>query len=165
MGPGSIAADIAGRSLGFGPRLAQASAESPELFDEFLRLACLTYAGDDPPRWARARDTLEANPQIATAHAVAAVGAVPAARELLARDPSQARAQGGPHQAPRSGVHGNLEMIRLLLEHCADPNTRDRSYDATPAGWAEHHNQTEAQDYLAALEDRSGSSRNGRLKA
>jgi hypothetical protein len=35
------------------------------------------------------------------------------------------------------------------------PHVRDRSFDATPAGWAEHHNQTEAEAHLAALEDRS----------
>jgi hypothetical protein len=46
-------------------------------------------------------------------------------------------------------------MIRLLLEHGADPNLRDTGYDATPRGWAEHHDQTEAERYLAALEDRS----------
>jgi ankyrin repeat protein len=38
-----------------------------------------------------------------------------------------------------AAMRGNLEMIRLLLEHGADPNARDCSYDATPAGWAEHH--------------------------
>ena len=43
-------------------------------------------------------------------------------------------------------------MIELLLARGADPNLRDNSYDATPAGWAEHFNQMEAQRYLAALE-------------
>ena len=43
-------------------------------------------------------------------------------------------------------------MIRLLLEHGADPNIRDTGYDATPAGWAEHHDQPEAHLLLAALE-------------
>jgi hypothetical protein len=47
-----------------------------------------------------------------------------------------------------------MPVIRLLLEHGADPSVHDTGYDATPAGWAEHHRQTEAQQYLAALEDR-----------
>ncbi len=51
-----------------------------------------------------------------------------------------------------AAMRGNLEIIRLLIEHGADPNTRDRSYDATPAGWAEHHGETDAKEYLAGLE-------------
>ena len=43
-------------------------------------------------------------------------------------------------------------MIRLLLDHGADPNIHDTGYDATPAGWAEHHGQREAQQLLEALE-------------
>jgi ankyrin repeat protein len=51
-----------------------------------------------------------------------------------------------------AAMRGNLEIIRLLVAHGADPNLRDRGYQATPAGWAEHHGQTAAQKYLAALE-------------
>jgi ketosteroid isomerase-like protein len=43
-------------------------------------------------------------------------------------------------------------VIGLLLDHGADPNMRDTGYDATPAGWAEHHGQREAQELLEALE-------------
>jgi hypothetical protein len=46
-------------------------------------------------------------------------------------------------------------MLELLLDHGADPNVHDTAYDATPAGWAEHHGQTEAQQFLASLEDGS----------
>jgi len=53
-----------------------------------------------------------------------------------------------------AAMRGNVEVIRLLLEHGADPNVRDVGYKATPAGWAEHHHQTEAEQYLGALEDR-----------
>ena len=52
-----------------------------------------------------------------------------------------------------AAVHGNLEMIELLLAHGTDPNLRDKSYNSTPAGWAEHFGQTEAQKYLAAREE------------
>jgi ankyrin repeat protein len=47
---------------------------------------------------------------------------------------------------------GNMAVIRLLLEHGADPNVRDSGYDATPAGWAEHFGRAEAQAYLRARE-------------
>jgi hypothetical protein len=52
-----------------------------------------------------------------------------------------------------AAMRGDLPMIRLLLDHGADPNLRDTGYDATPSGWAEHHGQREAQELLAALED------------
>jgi hypothetical protein len=51
-----------------------------------------------------------------------------------------------------AAANGSLEMIELLLEHGADPNLRDGSYQSTPAGWAEHFGHQEAQRYLAARE-------------
>lgn len=53
-----------------------------------------------------------------------------------------------------AAMRGNQEMIRLLLEHGADPNVRDVGHKATAAGWAEHFGQTEAEELLAPLEDR-----------
>jgi ankyrin repeat protein len=61
-----------------------------------------------------------------------------------------ARSQTAPlHEA---AMRGSLPVIRLLLDHGADPNVHDSGYDATPAGWAEHHGQREAQRLLEALE-------------
>ena len=61
-----------------------------------------------------------------------------------------ARSRTAPlHEA---AMRGNVPVIRLLLDHGADPNLHDTGYDATPAGWAEHHEQHEAQQLLEALE-------------
>ena len=59
-----------------------------------------------------------------------------------------------PRTAPlhEAAMRGNVAVIRLLLEHGADPDVRDTAYHATPAGWAEHHGQHEACQLLAALE-------------
>jgi ankyrin repeat protein len=106
------------------------------LVDRFLRLACLTYAGDGPERRQEARELLTAQPELARAsiHTIAAVGDGAAAAELLARDRSQARLRGGPHgwepllYAAYSRLDSTepgcstLEVARLLLDHGADPN-------------------------------------------
>jgi ankyrin repeat protein/ketosteroid isomerase-like protein len=61
-----------------------------------------------------------------------------------------ARSRTAPlHEA---AMRGNLLVIKLLLDHGADPNIHDSGYDATPAGWAEHHGQHDAQKLLEALE-------------
>jgi ankyrin repeat protein len=51
-----------------------------------------------------------------------------------------------------AAARGDLEVIRLLVAHGADVNARDAGYDATPAGWAEHHGQDAAYAYLRGLE-------------
>jgi ketosteroid isomerase-like protein len=61
-----------------------------------------------------------------------------------------ARSRTAPlHEA---AMRGNLPVIQLLLDHGADPNSLDTGYHATPAGWAEHHGQREAQQLLEAVE-------------
>ena len=58
-----------------------------------------------------------------------------------------------PRTAPlhEAAMRGSVRVIELLLEHGADPSLRDTGYDATPAGWAEHHGQREARQLLEAL--------------
>jgi hypothetical protein len=104
--------------------------------EEFLRLACLTYGGDNAVRRERAHELLAAHPDIATAsiHTMAAVGDVTAAAALLADDPAQASTPGGPHdwepllylaysRLDRTAAsHSTLEVARLLLASGADPN-------------------------------------------
>lgn len=53
------------------------------------------------------------------------------------------------HQA---AFDGNLELVKLLIELGADPTIEDRSYHATPLGWAEHKNQQEVVGYLTAFQ-------------
>lgn len=104
--------------------------------DEFLRLACLRYGGDRPQDRDLARDMLTAHPELASAdiHTMAAVGDIAAARELLARDPTAASREGGPHRwepllyACYSRLNrdhpgdSTVEVARLLLQHGADPD-------------------------------------------
>jgi ankyrin repeat protein len=104
--------------------------------EEFLALACLRYAGDEPGRWARAREVLRAHPGIAhgNAHVAAAVADTDALRRALASDPGAARRDGGPFQwtpllylaYARHDLQVSeaavLEAARLLLEAGADPD-------------------------------------------
>lgn len=118
------------------PATAEALGDGPSLADEFLRLACLNYGSDDPVRWQRAAELLEASPQLghANIYTAAAVGEVAAAQELLAADPGCTRRPGGPFAwepllyltysrlpAPAAG-RSAVEVARLLLDHGADPN-------------------------------------------
>jgi ankyrin repeat protein len=48
--------------------------------------------------------------------------------------------------------HGNLEMVRMLLDAGADPTIEDPTYRSTPAGWAAEFGHSEAEQYLRALE-------------
>jgi hypothetical protein len=109
-------------------------ADEPAIADEFLRLACLNYGDDDPPRRQRAAELLAAHPWLpgATIYTAAAVGDLPAARRLLAEVPALARREGGPYawepllyltyaRVPHAGG-SPVAVARLLLEHGADPN-------------------------------------------
>jgi hypothetical protein len=110
-------------------------ADEPAVVNEFLRLACLTYGDDDPDRFRRAASLLQEHDwlQSASIHTIAATGDLDAARELLARDPSQASLVGGPHgwepllyltysRVPLGPGGSAIGVARLLLEHGADPN-------------------------------------------
>jgi ketosteroid isomerase-like protein len=110
-------------------------ADEPAVVNEFLRLACLTYGDDDPDRFRRAASLLQEHDWLESAsiHTIAATGDLDAARELLARDPSQASLVGGPHgwepllyltysRVPLGPGGSAVGVARLLLEHGADPN-------------------------------------------
>jgi ankyrin repeat protein len=103
---------------------------------EFLRLACLTYADDQPERWARARRLLDLDPGIVTGnvHVAAAVADVGELRRVLAADPGAAGREGGPYRweplfylayarhDPGVSLDAVLGSARVLLDAGADPN-------------------------------------------
>ena len=106
------------------------------LDDTFLRLACLSYADDEPERWAQARQLLAEHPEITgdSVHAAAAAADTAALRRFLDADPAAARLEGGPFRweplvylayarhDPTIEADAVLTAARLLLAAGADPN-------------------------------------------
>ncbi len=104
--------------------------------DEFLRLACLTYGGDELSRPVQAAQMLQRDPSLAhrSIHTAAAAGDGAAAARMLARERSLANARGGPfgwepllyvaysRLVSADPSHSHIAVARLLLEHGADPN-------------------------------------------
>ncbi|HUR48581.1 MAG TPA: ankyrin repeat domain-containing protein [Acidimicrobiales bacterium] len=72
--------------------------ESADEADEFLRLACLTYGGDDLERHRQAQAMLAAKPELNERgiHAAAAAGNLEVVERLIAADPACVNALGGP---------------------------------------------------------------------
>lgn len=48
--------------------------------------------------------------------------------------------------------HGNIEAIRVLVEHGTDIHACDKTYNAPPSGWADHNKQRKAAELLKSLE-------------
>jgi Ankyrin repeats (many copies) len=103
--------------------------------EEFCRLACLAYSGDDgPDRWAAARRLVEERPDLTRENiwAAAAAADLDATRRLLAAEPGAARRHGGPYDLTplfylaysRAGGPADrvLATARLLLDAGADPD-------------------------------------------
>jgi ankyrin repeat protein len=103
---------------------------------EFLRLACLTYADDQPERWAQARRLLDLNREIieGNVHVAAAAVDIGALRRVLTADRGAARREGGPYRwepllylayarhDPEVSPDAVVGSARLLLDAGADPN-------------------------------------------
>ena len=104
--------------------------------EEFLRLACLTYADDQPERWDQARRLLDLNRTIVAGnvYVAAATADTGELRRMLAADPGAARREGGPYRwepllylayarhDPQISLDAVLGSARLLLGAGADPN-------------------------------------------
>jgi ankyrin repeat protein len=65
-----------------------------------------------------------------------------------------------PYPHEQTALHGavyngNLELVRYLVEHGADPDIEDCSFHSTPVGWAEHNEQQNVVDYLSSLDAES----------
>ena len=104
--------------------------------EEFLRLACLTYADDQPDRWDQARRLLDLDRGIVAGnvHVAAAVADTGELRRILTADPGAARREGGPYRweplfylayarhDPEVSLDAVLGSARTLLDAGADPN-------------------------------------------
>jgi ankyrin repeat protein len=54
-----------------------------------------------------------------------------------------------------AAYNGNLELVRYLVEHGADLDVEDCSYNSTAAGWAEHNGQLAVVGYFDSLDAES----------
>ncbi len=62
-------------------------------------------------------------------------------------NPDGVHSHGTPlHQA---ALAGHLPVVRLLIDRGARTDIKDRLWQGTPLGWAQHSEQTEVADYLA----------------
>jgi ankyrin repeat protein len=112
------------------------TADASTLVDAFLEHACIfTEVQDLPVKWRRAERILSRHPEIAqhSIHTAVACGEVDRVAALLAQDPLELTLRGGPQQwTPllfacygriEQARERALEMIQLLLDAGADPNT------------------------------------------
>jgi ankyrin repeat protein len=133
------------------------SDDPQEVLDEALSWAARSDRADTAERLVARGAYPAADVYRGTALAWAAAhGHATTIRRLVAlgADPSQRATFGGPqHGEGVTALHlaaqnGHVDAIRALLELGADPSIRDRIYDATPAGWAEHGGRTAALELL-----------------
>lgn len=63
---------------------------------------------------------------------------------------------GHSHTTPlhQAGLIGNEALVRLLLEHGANPTMRDLMWEGTPADWARHEGHAAVEAYLRSLEEK-----------
>lgn len=117
-------------------RAPDAATVCADVADEFLRLACLTYAGDAVERRRQAAVLLADHPELgrASIHTAAATADAPAVRAFLRADPTAAAVEAGPYRwtpllylayarhDPDIDSAAVLATARALLAAGADPN-------------------------------------------
>jgi ankyrin repeat protein len=59
-----------------------------------------------------------------------------------------------------AAFHGQLDLVKTLMELGADPSVRDPDHNSTPLGWAEYAGQHDVARYLSSID---GSPSAGRL--
>ena len=108
--------------------------ESESTSDRFIRLACLDYLADRVERREKARELLDPSFVSENFFASITVGDVATVKERLLANPRLATTRGGPYNwepllyAAYSRLnsedpkHSTLEVVRLLIQHGADPN-------------------------------------------
>jgi ankyrin repeat protein len=138
----------------------QPSAEPQEVLDEALVWASKSGRVGVLDRLLRAGARLDADPYRGTPLIwAAACNRTEAAAWLLdhGADVNQKGTFGGlTHGQGVTALHiaaqsGHLVMVKLLVEYGADRTIQDDLYSGTGESWAEHHGQTEVQDYLRSL--------------
>ncbi|MGA8301918.1 MAG: ankyrin repeat domain-containing protein [Terriglobales bacterium] len=87
-------------------------------------------------------------------------GQIEVMRMLLdaGEDPNRYNPVGGhSHTTPlhQAAMHGNEEMVRLLVGRGARLDIRDVLWHATPADWAKHEGNAKVEAYLRSLERES----------
>jgi ankyrin repeat protein len=73
-------------------------------------------------------------------------------RLLLARGADVDALAGEKTALHAAAWNDDGELVDLLLEHGADPTIPDERFNATPAGWADHHGHAELAQRLRVLE-------------
>jgi ankyrin repeat protein len=135
----------------------QPSNNRQEVLDEALVWACKSDRVEVLTELATRGARLDADPYRGTPLIWAsACKRVNAARWLLdhGADVNQRATFGGlQHGSGVTALHmaaenGHLPMLELLLNRGADTSITDQLYQGSPAGWAEHHGNTDALAYL-----------------
>jgi ankyrin repeat protein len=127
--------------------LRAAGATEPDLEPaEALLAAAMRGDGD------AVRQALAAEPGLAAQAIARDPERIATAAELGRLDAIRLLVEIGRTAHHEAAYHGNREVVDALLALGADPDRRDRGYDATPSGWADHAGHADLAAFLASRE-------------